>query len=57
MKTRNKRYKIDWLKLISFIIGIITLIYFTICTISYTIKTTNKAKEYMPQEKTMIINN
>lgn len=54
---KKRKYKIDWLKLISFIIGIITLIYFTICTISYTIKTTNKAKEYMPQEKTIIINN
>ena len=53
MKTRKR--KINWLKLISFIIGIITLIYFAICTISYTIKTTNKTKEYMPQEKTVII--
>ena len=53
MKTR--KIKIDWLKLISFIIGIITLIYFTVCTRSYTIKTTNKAREYMPQEKTIII--
>lgn len=52
---KKRRYKIDWLKLISFIIGIITLIYFAICTINYTIKTTNKAKEYMPQERTMII--
>lgn len=53
MKTR--KIKIDWFKLISFIIGIVTLIYFTVCTISYTIKTTNKAKEYQPQEKTIII--
>ena len=53
MKTRKR--KIDWLKLLSFIIGIITLIYFTICTISYTTKTTNKAKEYQPQERTIII--
>lgn len=52
---KKRKYKIDWLKLLSFIIGTITLIYLTICTISYTIKTTNKAKEYMPQEKTMII--
>lgn len=53
MKTR--KIKINWLKLVSFIIGIITLIYFTVCIISYTIKTTNNAKEYMPQEKTIII--
>lgn len=53
MKTRKR--KINWLKLIGFIIGIVTLVYFTICTISYTIKTTNKAKEYQPQEKTIII--
>lgn len=53
MKTRKR--KIDWLKLISFIIGILTLIYFAICTISYTIKTANKAKEYQPQEKIIII--
>lgn len=53
MKTRKR--KIDWFKLINFIIGIITLIYFTICTISYTIKTTNNAKEYIPQERTIII--
>lgn len=52
---KKRKIKIDWLKLVSFIIGIITLIYFTICTISYTIKTTNKAKEYQPQEKTIII--
>lgn len=53
MKARKR--KIDWLKLISFIIGTVTLIYISICTISYTIKTTNKAKEYMPQERTIII--
>ena len=52
---KTKKRKIDWLKLIGVIIGIITLIYFAVCTISYTIKTTNKAKEYMPQEKTTII--
>ena len=51
MKTR----KIDWLKLISFIIGTIALIYFTICTISYTIKTTEAVKNYEPQERTIII--
>ena len=53
MKTRKR--KINWLKLVSFIIGIVTLIYFAICTISYAIKTTNKAKEYQPQERTIII--
>ena len=53
MKTRKR--KIDWFKLLGFIIGIVTLIYMSICTISYTIKTTSKAKEYMPQEKTIII--
>ena len=52
---KTKKRKIEWLKLIGVIIGIITLIYFTICTISYTIKTTNKAKEYQPQERTIII--
>ena len=52
---KTKKRKIDWLKLLSFIIGIITLIYFTVCTISYTIKTTKKALEYQPQEKTIII--
>ena len=55
MKTRKRKIKIDWLKLISFIAGIVTLIYISICTISYTIKTTNKAKEYMPQEKIIIV--
>ena len=50
-----RKRKIDWLKLISFIIGIVTLIYCTIYTISYTIKTTNKIKEYKPQEKTIVI--
>lgn len=53
MKTRKR--KIDWLKLISFIIGIVTLIYISICTINYTVRTTNKVKEYMPQERTIII--
>ena len=53
MKTRKR--KIDLLKLASFIIGIITLIYFTICTISYTTKTTSKVKEYMPQERIIVI--
>ena len=53
MKTRKR--KIDWLKLISFIIGIVTLIYISICITSYTIKTTKKTMEYMPQEKTIII--
>lgn len=52
---KTKKIKINWLKLVSFIIGIVTLIYFTICVISYTIKTTNKAKEYMPQERITII--
>ena len=51
MKTR----KIDWLKLISFIIGIIAFIYFTICTINYTTKTTEAVKNYEPQERTIII--
>lgn len=49
-----KKRKIDWLKLISFIIGIITLLYFTICTISYTAKTTEAVKNYEPQERTII---
>lgn len=53
MKTR--KIKINWLKLISFIIGIITLIYTSICIISYTVKTTNKVKEYQPREKIIII--
>ena len=52
---KKRKYKIDWLKLIGFIIGIITLIYFTICTISYTIKTTEAVKNYEPQERTIII--
>ena len=50
-----KTIKIDCLKLISFIIGTIAFIYFTICTISYTIKTTEAVKNYEPQEKTIII--
>ena len=53
MKTRKR--KINWLKLLSFIIGIITLIYISICTISYTIKTTEAVKNYEPQERTTII--
>lgn len=53
MKTRKR--KINWLKLLSFIIGIITLIYFTICTISYTIKTTEAVKNYEPKERIAII--
>lgn len=55
MKTRKRKIKIDWLKLISFIAGIVTLIYISICTISYTTRTTKKALEYIPQERTVII--
>lgn len=50
-----KKREIDWLKLVSFIIGIITLIYFTVCTISYTIKTTEAVKNYEPQERIIMI--
>ena len=50
-----RKKKINWLKLISFIIGTIALIYFAVCTISYSIKTTKKALEYQPQEKIAII--
>ena len=50
-----KKKKINWLKLISFIFGIVTLIYMSICTISYIIKTTKAVKNYEPQEKTIII--
>lgn len=50
-----KKKKINWLKLVSFIIGIITLIYLAICIISYTTKTTKSILEYEPQERTIII--
>lgn len=53
MKTRKR--KIDWFKLLSFIIGIVTLLYFSICIVSYSVKTMNKALEYQPQEKTIIV--
>ena len=53
MKTRKR--KIDWLKLIGFIIGIITSVYLVTCIISYTIRTTEAVKNYEPQEKTIII--
>ena len=52
---KKRKRKIYCLKLISFIIGIVTFIYLSICTISYTVKTTKKAKEYTPQERTIII--
>ena len=50
-----RKRKINWLKLVSFIIGIVTLLYFTISTISYTAKTTEAVKNYEPQERTIII--
>lgn len=55
MKKRKVKIKIDLLKLISFIIGIITLIYFTICIISYTSKTTKQVLKYTPKERTTTI--
>lgn len=51
---KKRKIKIDWLKLISFIIGTITLIYFTICTISYTTKTTKSILEYEPKETIIV---
>ena len=50
-----KKKKINWLKLVSFMIGTIALIYFAICIISYTIKTTEAVKNYEPQERTIVI--
>lgn len=50
-----KKKKINCLKLVSFIIGIITSIYLLTCTISYTIKTTEAVKNYEPQERTIIL--
>lgn len=55
MKKRKRKIKIDLLKLISFIIEIITLIYFTICIINYTSKTTKQVIEYTPKERTTTI--
>ena len=52
---KKRKYKIDWLKLFSFIIGIAALIYISICTISYTAKTTRSILKYEPQERTIII--
>lgn len=54
MKKKGTR-KIDWFKLITFIIGTVTFIYLSICTISYTAKTTKQVKEYTPQERTTTI--
>lgn len=51
---KKRKIKIDWLKLFSFIIGTITLIYFAICIISYTTKTTRSILEYEPQEKIIV---
>ena len=50
-----KKKKINWLKLISFIIGIVTIIYLVTCIISYTTRTTKAVKNYEPQERTIII--
>ena len=52
---KKRKYKIDWFKLVSFIIGTITLIYLAICIINYTTKTTKSILEYEPQERTIII--
>ena len=52
---KKRKYKIDWLKLFSFIIGTIIFIYFTIYTINYTTRTTKSVKNYEPQEITIII--
>ena len=50
-----RKRKINWLKLISFIIGIITSIYLLTCIISYTTRTTKAIKNYEPQERIIII--
>lgn len=52
---KKRKYKIDWLKLIGFIIGTITIIYLVTCIISYTTRTTKAVKNYEPQERTIII--
>lgn len=52
---KKRKYKIDWLKLVSFIIGIITSIYLVTCIVSYTTRTTKAVKNYEPQERTMAI--
>lgn len=50
-----KKKKINWLKLVSFIIGITTSVYLVTCIISYTIRTTKAVKNYEPQERTITI--
>lgn len=50
-----KRKKIDWLKLTSFLIGLVLSIYFIACIVSYTIKTSERVKNYTPKETTIIV--
>ena len=47
--------KIDFKKLIRFIVTIIMLAYCFSCFISYTIKTDKQIKQYEPKETTIII--
>lgn len=46
--------KINWLKLISAIISVMIITYISICTISYTIKTTKQVKQYEPKETIIV---
>lgn len=51
---KKRKRKINWFKLVSFIIGTITLIYLAICIISYTTKTTKSILEYEPKETIIV---
>lgn len=50
-----QKKKIDWLKLTSFLVGLVLSIYFMACIVSYTVKTSEQVKNYTPKEATTII--
>ena len=52
---KEKRKKLNTKKLFTYILGLIIVLYFGICSISYMIKTDRQVKNYIPQEKTIII--
>lgn len=55
MQKKKRKIKINYKKLFSCIFMLLITIYFLACSISYSIKITNKAKQYQPKEKIIIV--
>lgn len=50
-----KKRKLNTKKLLAYLGGMIIAIYILTCCVSYATKTTEKARQYMPKETTIIV--